>query len=278
MKKWFFLILLLPAICWAAFGVDGVSSPAKVDGVASPAKVDGVTYNRTGTDYTNDANCQGAYLFADDLTDETTNSNDLAGEDTQTYTTDRPTGFTTGKSLDFDGTDDAIKIDTGDQSANYPGKDDQADAAVCLWFYHDDSTGDDQLFDFSTEWHFWVTNDDNIDGNIDDGTDDVIVADVSTGTAESRWEHWCFSFDGSDTDLTVWGSTEAAFGDIENGTDDDFASVDLVNGDGATAAFGRRTGPANYFDGHMYHLIIFNREITSLEASNMYNYGITGVD
>jgi len=71
--KWLtvLFILLFPTYLFATDGVNTVQNPAAVNSVAVPDKVNTVAglAGAVATNFTNDANCEGAWLFADNLND-----------------------------------------------------------------------------------------------------------------------------------------------------------------------------------------------------------------
>lgn len=265
MKKLFLILLLSFLLVSNAWAVSGTFLDLISSGGA--------------TDYTQDANCQGAWLFADDLTDESGEGNTLTDGGTVSYTTDRPSGFSTGKSIDCDGSTDYIYIVTGDQSANFIPKAQAEDCAVCYWAYHDASVGFDYIVGGGSGLRLRLTADDKVsiyikDNNLDN---DERKTEVH---ALSQWQHNCMSFDGSATQVTVWSSTAAgSFGNIANGVTDIFTNVDNVKASTDNFAIGSNHSGSDYwFDGHIYQPIIFNRTILGTEAEEMYTYGIKGAD
>ena len=234
----------------------------------------------TQTDYTVDANCQGAWLFADGLTDESGEGNTLTDGGTVSYTTDRPDGFSTGKSIDFDGSTDYIYIATGDQSASFIPKDTATDFAFCYWAYHDTSVEADDIL-HAGYLLVYIDYDDVSGVQIQDTNDDVDTNDTNAH-ALTDWIHVCVSFDGSATELTTWASTDGGtFGDIEDGITDTFTNVNNLKLRATNFALGARyDGGADFYDGHIYQPIIFNRELLDdgSEAEEMYTYGIRGAD
>lgn len=250
-----------------------------------PAILSGIGQSSSSgpTNYTDDPNCQGAWLFDDDLTDESGEGNTLTDGGTVSYTTDRPSGFTTGKSIDGDGSTDFLYIDTGDQSANFLGKAYTADAAFCAWIYHDNSGGQDKIFDVSREkFRGAVTSVDEFNVEVTDA-DSSANSDIATSHTSAAWEHVCFSYDGSDAELTVWVSLDTgSFGDRADGVTTAFTGVDGIKDADLRFSIGASADatPANFFDGHIYQPIIFDRELLDdgSEAEEMYNYGIKGAD
>ena len=76
------------------------------------------------TGYYDDDNCQGAWLFDDDLTDESGEGNTLTDQGTITYSATVPNSIPDGKSTVYDGSSDYVDrpSDNGSVlSAHFPG-------------------------------------------------------------------------------------------------------------------------------------------------------------
>jgi len=239
-----------------------------------------------GTDFTADANCQGAWLFAGNLTDSSGEGNTLTdgSGDGLTYVNDYPSGFTTGKSIHLDGTADYLTRTDGDLSANFPGKNgyNAEDFAYCVWAKKDDNSGGSEelsykgspeeiFFGFSGSWGVlrWVLSDGG----------PITWNDIYTSTDNTSWTHYCFSFDGDGTDGvgTVWAS-QSVFGDVVNGTTNNYAGMRYLLGNASAFCIGSNATPGNYFDGNIYQPIKFNKKLTAAEATAIFTTGITGAD
>lgn len=275
-----FILAFLLLTSWAYGGVIHVIGSGVPSGGAG------------GTDYTDDASCQGAWLFNDNITDESGEGNTLTMVSEPGYTTTRPSGFSTGKSIHFDGGDDYLYRTDANLSANFPGKNGSGHEqyfACCCWFYKDDSGSADEFLLYKI-WRFFFDemfpNDDLKIGIMDDDYEydqPVAYANVSA----SQWYHVCFSFAGAggsgDGTGTYWISTDTgSFGDVRNGTTETFTSIDNVIAGYATHNFSigaRDDGSvAEFFDGYIYQPIVFTREISGAEALEIYTYGIKGAD
>lgn len=238
------------------------------------------------TNYCNDANCQGAWLFDDDLTDESGEGNTLTDNGSIAYSTTRPNSLTSGKSAQFDGSSDYLTRAHNDLSASFPGKGANQDWAYCLWIYTDITNASQYWFNKGNS--FWgYFNDSSPDtlkiGQYDNGWD-ADETDILSSPSATTWYHVAVSIngDGTNTGITYWISTSGgSFGDTANGTTDTWANVaELMDASGDTSAFciGGQSGGSDKWDGYIYQPIIFNRTITSTEASNMYSDGIDGSD
>ena len=246
----------------------------------SPAFLGNITNAASGgaTDFTADANCQAAWLFADNLNDSSGEGNTLTAADNATYTTDRPDGFSTGKSMDLNGSSDYFTIATENQSADLPGKAQKEDVTVCSWYYNDVSTAGDIIVSLVNGFVINIKFDNTINVLLKDQNNDTANVDIVTGV-EGDWVHICVSFDGSTTDTTSWVSTDGgSFGGVLNGGVDDFANVNNIRADGSTSLAGNNQAHTSPFDGHIYQTIVFDRTISTSEAEEMYDTGITGAD
>lgn len=271
MKKWILIVafLFLPGLAWADGAVVVMS---------------GATNSEQGgaTDYTADANCQGAWLFADNLNDSSGEGNTLEAGDASTYTTDRPTGYTTGKSMDLDGTDDYFYVQSGNLSANFPGKAQKTDFSFGLWFYHDAADTDDGLIRMTgalnVVWDWIVDGNDDFGIYVKDSDAHSDWANPHSGYMQNTWTHVVFSFDGSEHTGTVWLS-QGTFGSLINGTGYTYGSdpnwVDNIAAIAVDLWLGR--GDA-YFEGHLFQPIFFDRTLSAAEAEEIYDSGITGAD
>jgi hypothetical protein len=159
------------------------------------------------TDYTADANCQGAWLFADNLNDASGEGNTLSGT-INGYSASVPTQYSTpqGKSADFE-RDSSHSLTNVDMSANFPGVAQAASFSVAFWFKRESTTDQSESFiglstfdswaiaiGFNTSW--------GIFGRVDDGTQDVITT-FETTIANTNWHHIVFSFDGANNRLPL---------------------------------------------------------------------------
>lgn len=237
------------------------------------------------TNYANDAYCQGAWLFADNLDDLSGEGNTLTGNgNLPTYSTDRPLGYSTGKSMDCDGVGDYLSRANASVSANFPGKAQKTDWAFCIWIKMDQEDSDLYMFDLcgaaylQQVWEAGATHDDPRIYQYDsdwDSYQEHPCNDRGTGT----WFHFCWSFDGADPSgtSTAWISV-SSFGDIQNGTEYTETNVKNLLGYTAPLTLGSRSDAASEFDGHLYQPIFFDRTLNATEAKEIYDYGITGVD
>lgn len=233
-----------------------------------------------GTDYTDDANCQGAWLFADNLNDESGEGNTLTDGGSISYTTDRPTGFTTGKSIDCDGSTDQLYRLNADLSTNFPSKASKTNFSIAMWVLHDVSSADIWIEGYNS-FRMQAESDDDIPAWIRDSDYDEATAymttdptDLETGT----WYHICFVFTGGTNSGKVWVST-TSFGNIEDEKSLTFTIIDNCRASGSEnfSICSNYNGSA-VWDGHIYQPIIFDDALSESECQDIYTDGITGED
>ena len=230
--------------------------------------------------YTDDPNCQAAWLFADNLNDSSGQGNTLSTNGTWSYETTRPNSLTSGKSIHFDGSSGYLSIATGDQNAAFVGKQDKTDVAYCFWLYRDNDASAAESVFFIEDFRATVTYVsawNQMEAYFSDteftNLEQLIDSDVEPAT----WLHYCVSFAGADPTSTTtrWISTESSFGDVYNGTTLDYTNIKDVDGSINTFYVGRNSTTL-YLDGWIYQLIIFDRTISATEAEEMYTTGIDG--
>jgi len=285
MKKYLlFLLLLIPLVCMGAVDTwDGVTGVDTWDGQTGVDTSDGMEHaSDGGTDYTADANCQGAWLFADNLNDSSGEGNTLSvASGSPAYSTTRPDGYSTGKSMLFTVEDsDALSRANADLSANFPGKASKADFAVSFWIYlnsRDYGTAGILQLEAGSEgwgiqerWGAWGV-------RIEDTGNNGQHSSIGT-TATGDWYHVVVSFDGSDNEVTMWTSTDGgSFGDTINGGTTDFGSVANSGESPEDFLIGYKS-TLNYLDGYLYQPVVFDKELNATEAEELYTTGITGAD
>ena len=269
---------LLSMLCVLAFIPSTVfASPSMMEVLA------GVVSQQGGTDFTQDANCMGAWYMNSTSTselDRSGNSADLAYINTPATTNTVPTTpVYSGNSLDFERTtqEDSLFIADGG-STDISGS--EQSMTVSAWVKPESTSedyfivtkydyGNDQRqFDLqtsgSTSYKFAVSS----DGTFATGADSV-----STSTAPSigTWVHVVGVYN-AETDLL----------DIYINGVKDATSVSHVNGihDGTSTfnigAIRNSTAPAGWYDGLIDEAIIFDRVLSVTEILSIYNNGIDG--
>lgn len=278
MRKYLLILFLclLPVLVFADAAVIGEV------GLTIPAAAGG------GTDFTQDANCRGAWMFlaGDPVDDASGEDNDLVATnvDAGDYTATRPSvhsGGSSSQSVQLDGVEERFDLAWEDMNGDFPGftAAGEADWAISFWFKHDDDGNTEYMFTVEWNWSIWLGSDEAIDwSQKEEGASTHTWTDIHDVTGDANWYHVVFSFDGSDTEGTTWVSSEAAFGDQLNGTTETFTDVDDCRGSNHDFTIGSIEGGANYFDGFIYQPIIFDRELSAAEATELYNTGVVGSD
>jgi len=275
-------------ICFLIFGLS--SSVSAISLIGS-----GIIASEGATDYTADANCQGAWFMAGNGSDNETepdhsgNDYHLAEKATKELAVvsgagNVPAGYS-GSSRDFEASnyDELLIVST---DSNAPGLDisgaDQ-DMAICAWIKAENVANGGNYtiaskYSDSGNEQCWL----HINGTGDttyrvvfhisiDGSTDVVATGATTNLAEGAWHHICGQYDddnGSNQNLQVWvngsmdGSTSHTAG-IYNGTSD-FDVGDCADGTG------------NEYDGLIDELIVFDRSLSSAEINEIMDSGIDG--
>ena len=284
MKKLIFLILLLPSLCFGGSIQDAHKAVIGRMNVSAPAG---------GTDFTADANCQAAYLFASGstTTDSSGEGNTLTNTGTTTFSSaDLPSGFSTGQAAVFNGSSQSLSRTFANMSANFPGKATKTNFAYSLWIKHDDAaSGTEGVTGIGDSWKQvwdWISAGyDDFGLNITD-TDPTNAWNVlAANNLITNWYHVVVSFAGADPTgtATVWISTDSgSFGDTVNATTFNFTNVKEAAASATEYPFcigAELLCASSWYDGKIYQPIVFDRVITNAaEAQELYDTGITGAD
>jgi len=287
MKKLIIILIVLSfvGVCLAASIQDKHKAVIARRNVAAPAGAK----DYAGTD----ANCQGAWLFNDNLTDAcvsgSAGANDLTDGGTIVYSTTRPTQYSTpqGKSADFEaGDSDYLYRANAGVSANFPGKSDAANFSVSFWLKYENLSCNYGIIgkNFNTGWgvaNLWVTDRCSMRIKVFDGTDGAYgTLDLDDDT---DWHHFVVIFHGASNHIHFYMSSDGGtFGDEAKHDDVDGTPIVLTDVDFADANTGDLElgmySATNFLDGLLYQMIVFNDVLTASEAEEIYNNGITGND
>jgi len=223
-----------------------------------------------GTDYTADANCIFAYLMNDGSTDETDDSgNGITGTQTSgTIPTSStvPSGYS-GTSRDFELTESEYLY-----NSSVGGLSGDSEFTVAAWIRMESTSSDVGLV------HFWETSggayfqwdfDTGTDGMelklSTDGYNVATTAYPDTGSmSASTWYHVAVTWDGSTIRWYLNGSAD--------GTDS--FSGSFTTGNAKLYVGDEYSGLG--FDGLIDEVILFDRELSSSEISDIYTDGIDG--
>ena len=241
------------------------------------------------TDFTADANCQGAWLFADGLTDASGEGNTLTDGADIVYSTTRPTQYSTpqGKSADFEsGDSDKLTRADADVSAQFPGQAQKTDFSVAFWIKFESTAATMGIIGKGLVGGWGIANlyvdpSFRIRTHIFDGTHDAYGTFIVSDT--TSWHHVVLAFHGGSTHAHIYVSSDGGtFGDEGKHDDDDgtplvITNVDYVVANAVDLELGTYSG-GNYFDGLLYQPIVFDDLLTEEEAQSIYENGITGND
>ena len=279
MKKLIIILIALSfvSVCLAASIQDMHRAVIARRNAAAPAGA---------VDYTADATCQGAWLFASglELLDETSNDNDLTNNGTTTFaSTTLPDGFSTGQYGIFNGTDQYLSRANASMPADFPGYADNPDMTVSVWVYFDIvDTGEESIIAAYAGNQGWQLSDHygSFRFRIEDSTPTSTYQNIASESTED-WLHVVLSVDGDggtgQAAITAWISTDGgSFGDIVDGTSWDLVGIDDTGTSGADFKIG--SGDNGFMDGNIYQPIVFNRTFERAEALELYTTGIKGLD
>lgn len=236
-----------------------------------------------GTDYTQDANCMGAWRMNNNGGNET----DISGEN-ETLTQDGgtiptsatvPSGYS-GTSRDFEVDDTEALYANDGGSTDISGVDQSM--SICFWTKAENDpggnshiidkwlgTGDQRGYsvrpDHTNSTMMFVLSSDGEDWNVCEGTVDPY--------GDTNYHHWCAVY--NDTDMRLYhngaldsngaDNPKVYSGGINNSTDDFVVGAENSVGDSAP------------FDGLIDQVIIFDRALSAVEVSEIYTKGIEGV-
>lgn len=228
-----------------------------------------------GTDYTQDANCKGAWLMEldeDPLTDSSGNGNTMAlasAGNPNFLTTSPPAPYSTGY---YDYNINSF-TSTAQELIGTP----KALSGV-IWGFIDDpspSTFGGRLFTerSATGWTLWL-------GDADDiyffwtGSTHLRRQSDNAAFSEGEWEHFGFSHDGSVTAANCHIYVNGVEVTYQTTTD----GVSLDNCDGNVTRIGREASgaPNTQIEGKFDEPAIFDRVLDSTEINDIMDNGLTG--
>ena len=274
----------------ADFGPTGITNLSDI-GLSAP-------------NYTTYANCQGAWLFGDDLADASGEGNELTLVGTPPgYSATVPSGFTTGKSYEFDGVADEYLYRTT-ASDNFPGSGkDSADFTVSLWYKRSAAADTYQSIMYANySWGLKLGYNTSLWDEfyqVVQDSDSTVFQEYTVNNT-TNWYHTVMSFDGSLSKMTVWISSDTgSFGDVLDGATwcpsgcNNVGFSGIVStypiGAGAEIVMGIRPDLVEEYIGFIYQPIVFDetlddvatgvsRPSAAASAEDLYSTGITGAD
>jgi len=288
MRRW----PVIPIICFLI--VAGLiwwgSSSADIIMVIQPVSGEAPSH----TNYTSDANCQGAWLFAsDDGTDSSGEGNTLTLGDAPTFSNaSLPSGYTTGKSVTFDGSDDYLIRDYDDLNADFPGKKNPCtamafsvwikqtvEASVCFsvgkgvsgnaWNIQSDYQTNDYYYMIvvgDSGWTSWNT--------------------TQLSATSTSFVHIAFSYAGGDPSgsLTVWingvehGSSPFTTTNVDNINPSNLHDLIMATNNDQSAFYALTLYQPIVFDATFATIGTGLGKTEDEVVSEIYTYGITGAD
>ena len=180
--------------------------------------------------------------------------------------------ITSTKSMEFDGTDDFLKVE---DSANLRG---MAALTVCCWVKVDSKSNYAKVLDYSNtsgnsqrKYRIQLSSDTDqklqfLIANTSDSTSIITTTDAFP---TNKWVHIVGTFDNS---LSSNRQSLYIDGVLEN-TATAFTET-INNDDSGFLSFGENTYGANNFDGKTTEAGIYNRCLTALEVASLYNQGM----
>lgn len=243
----------------------------------------GLSYTASGgTDYTQDANCVGAWYMNvsnNTETDRSGNSADLSqfGGSVPT-SSDVPAGYS-GTSRDFEADDTEALVMADGGSTDITGA---SSFTICFWIKMASDTGtvetvlskyDQGAGARQFRSAFSVTGlkiEVRVSPDGSSTTADQSDTDITVGT----WFHYAGVFDNDNNTLTVFingsqdGDSTAYTSDINDGSAR--FMIGAQDNGGSSTTF--------YYDGLVDEAIIFNRVLSPTEISEIYTYGIDGAN
>jgi len=193
----------------------------------------------------------------------------------------------TGKinnALSLDGTDD--KITVGDNAAlTFVTVDTVSDSAfsISAWINMDDATefpifGKNETGGAAEEYLFWVDASDKLGLYLFDGASNVYEGayyNTAITAQEGSWAHVVATYDATEasTGITLYVNGSA----VANTIDDNGAYTAMHNGTGEVYIGYTQAIPGSealkYADGKIDNVILFNKELSADEVTNLYNSG-----
>ena len=215
------------------------------------------------TDYTQDANCVGAWLLNSNTTDESSQSNDGTN-----HGADIVEGSYYGDCYDFiDENLDYIEIDNS--SAESHSLDLLGDFSLVAWVYPDELNWGE-----GTQYHAIIAKRDGADYQFEFRfvEDDLNLLTsggslgTSTNTATGAWVHVAVTRDADGNTIFYTNGSDTGDSAASKTIAHKAANVTI----GATATYG------HYFDGKIDEVAIFTRVLNSTEINEMKDSGIKG--
>ena len=234
-----------------------------------------------GTDYTQDANCQGAWLMTSDvgagpLADASGNGNTgvLRGDGEPNFQTEAPAGY--AGSYMFDGSNDYVNVT---QTSGVPIYDNVATGySVVMWVKGATNQSDKRIFSEANTSNgtplFNLGTDNNgannkLDFFLRDDGNTVIVNHVKSTSAvfDSSWHHIVWTDDNGTAKLYVDG--------VLDGTNFAYTPGTLTLNTTSIGSI-KRGSFSHWFAGGITEAAVFDRVLSGTEAQDIYQHGVDG--
>lgn len=232
------------------------------------------------TDYTQDANCVGAWLFTEGsgttVDDASVNSNtgNFKGAGEPAWdTTDVPFAISGSapNSVDFDGTDDYMYA-TASASIN-----NLSNFTFVALVYKEGGGGANLARIFDKAPRYFYDDEDNIP---DAGSNGLILEITTDGTSRfavanttiptGSWTHVACTYASGNAPKIYFNGVEDSYYSSNAGSGTDSSDS------GTNLQFGGRASGGRTFNGKMTEIAIFDRVLSQAEIQDIYNYGLTG--
>ena len=198
--------------------------------------------------------------------------------DTYPYIADRRKTFFTGKSIDFDGSNDYISIQDNNDYTFGDGSSDSA-FSIYAWINMDDATNftilNKGVYNTDAEWNFRTNASDKLIVALYDesvsSTHESLVSDSAITAYEGSWIHVAATYDGTggtsaNSGLTLYLNGSAlASSTADAGT---YVAMENLGGD---VYIGKMS--SNYANGKITDVAIWNAELSATDISDIYNSG-----
>ena len=198
--------------------------------------------------------------------------------DTYPYIADRRKTFFTGKSIDFDGSNDYISIQDNNDYTFGDGSSDSA-FSISAWINMDDATNftilNKGVYNTDAEWNFRTNASDKLIVALYDesvsSTHESLVSDSAITAYEGSWIHVAATYDGTggtsaNSGLTLYLNGSAlASSTADAGT---YVAMENLGGD---VYIGKMS--SNYANGKITDVAIWNAELSATDISDIYNSG-----
>jgi hypothetical protein len=270
MKKRAFSLLFILLVAFPLYAGFGVQV---VDSMYTDVPASG------GTDFTQDANCMGAW-YMNGSTTETDRSD--SGEDLTQYSgtiptsADVPTGYS-GTSRDFElGDSEDLQMGTDGTDLDINGAD-QAITVAC-WIKSETTdytqsvhvVGKYYATNGGRQYRLGITTGEVVEFRLSsDGTASVAAVGV-TNVCDGAWHHIAGVYNDTDIRLYVDGVLDS------NGTNNPITYSSGIYNSAAYFYIGSQEYALNFFDGLIDETIVLNRELSASEVSELYTNGISG--